>query len=276
MLFRSPRTGNNLVGGINLHYLDAQRVDELASALPSIMQGSSLYSRYQAGLRAVPEIFTNFYRTYDSKFIRGVRQDIMYPKYGTVKTVSKDIQNKIDQATKTPTQRAKESEPEYPEDLTNMQKKLDDVVQQLQTQPPPAVDPQEPEMQVARAEYQKSQAEPYQNVVRQDEREEQEAADAVRELEAQPETAVPSPAEAPAPTLPEQPLAASVQSPEEPLQPVADTPTAPAPVEAPPSEEEEAIPELTDIADANTKEDLEESIIYYSPTLRRYVVEQLV
>ena len=66
-----PRTGNNLVGGINLHYLDAQRVDELASALPSIMQGSSLYSRYQAGLRAVPEIFTNFYRTYDSKFIRG-------------------------------------------------------------------------------------------------------------------------------------------------------------------------------------------------------------
>src|SRR5688500_6669693 len=78
--WRHPNTGNDLVGGINIHYLDKKQVDALARALPQIMKAGNLKSRYWTGKKLVPEVFTKYYRTYNADFIRGVEQNVMYPK----------------------------------------------------------------------------------------------------------------------------------------------------------------------------------------------------
>ena len=47
--YRHPTTGNNLVGGINLNYLDTKTRDKLARNLPKIMEPNNLKRRYWAG-----------------------------------------------------------------------------------------------------------------------------------------------------------------------------------------------------------------------------------
>ena len=62
--YRHPNTGNNLIGGINLHYLNKKERDELARNLPNIMGGGNLYKRYWIGRRVSPSIFNKYYRLY--------------------------------------------------------------------------------------------------------------------------------------------------------------------------------------------------------------------
>jgi hypothetical protein len=148
--YRHPKTRNNLVGGVNLHYLDDKQRDQLARALPKIMAQGNLKSRYWEGRSLVPQVFENFYRTYNARFIRGVTKDIMYPKYGYLKTAGKWLKKKAKSFFKTKAQRAKAAEPKYPKDLEKMQDRLDQVVTQLQQEPPESPVQDTPEMQSAR------------------------------------------------------------------------------------------------------------------------------
>lgn len=148
--YRHPETGNNLVGGINLHYLDTRSRDSLAKALPKIMSARNLHDRYNRGRALAPDVFDHFYRTYDARYIRGVEPDIMYPKYGYIQAAKKWLKNKF---AKTKQQRIKDTEPEFPQDLDNIQDRLKQVVTQLQKQPPPEEPPDSPEMQAARDAY---------------------------------------------------------------------------------------------------------------------------
>jgi len=149
--YEHPNTGNELVGGINLHYLDRRERDKLAKVLPSIMGGNNLYDRYWIGKRVAPKIFEKYYRTYNAKYIRGVQKDIMYPKYGMMKATKNWLQKKLGGIFKTKAQRQKEVEPKYPQDLDAMQDRLNQVVQQLQQrQPRRPTEPDTPEMRAAR------------------------------------------------------------------------------------------------------------------------------
>ena len=67
-----PTTGNTLVAGINLNYLTPQQVLQVREFLPSILQNRHLKLRYWKGMEILPDIFDNFYRTYDRKYINVV------------------------------------------------------------------------------------------------------------------------------------------------------------------------------------------------------------
>lgn len=151
--YRHPNTGNNLIGGINLHYLNKKERDELARNLPNIMGGGNLYERYWIGRKVSPGIFNQYYRTYNARYVRGVTTDVMYPKYGLMKTTKKWLKKKLGGIFKSKAQRQKDAQPKYPQDLDNMQDHLDQVVQQLQQQSrkhPETVQPDTPEMKAAR------------------------------------------------------------------------------------------------------------------------------
>lgn len=152
--YKNPNTGNNLVGGINIHYLSSEQIEQLARALPRIMQARNLYNRYHIGKRLLPDIFDNFYRTYNAAYINNVKQNVMYPKYGLVKTAANWIKNKLAALRKSRQEREQDIEVDYPEDLQLMRDRLDQVVTDLQTEKPPAEVP-EPELQSARDEYQR-------------------------------------------------------------------------------------------------------------------------
>jgi hypothetical protein len=150
--YRHPKTGNNLIGGINLHYLNKKERDELARNLPNIMGGGNLYERYWIGRRVAPRIFNQYYRTYNARYVRGVTTDVLYPKYGMMKTTKNWLKKKLGGIFKSKAQRQKDAEPKYPQDLDNMQDRLDQVVQQLQQQQEerPDTQPDTPEMRAAR------------------------------------------------------------------------------------------------------------------------------
>lgn len=158
--WRHPRTGNNLVGGVNTNYLSQKQTLELAKALPSIMKAGDLQRRYWVGRRLVPSVFDNFYRTYNAAHIRGVEQDVMHPKYNFAKAAGDWIKKKVAGIFKSKAQRQKDAQPQYPDDLTDMQSNLAQAMTQLQQQRPdqPADEPEDtPEMRRAREAFQQFQ-----------------------------------------------------------------------------------------------------------------------
>lgn len=168
--WRHPNTGNNLVGGVNLHYLDKRQIDQLARALPKIMGAGNLKTRYWTGKQLAPEVFTKYYRTYNADFIRGAEKDVLYPKYGFLKTAQNWLKKKLGGIFKSKAQRDQEAQPQYPSDLSDMQSTLDKVVTDLQKQPqqaavakpgqkPEVVPPETPEMRRAREAFQQYQRE---------------------------------------------------------------------------------------------------------------------
>lgn len=160
--YEHPNTGNDLVGGINLNYLNDRQRDELARNLPKIMSGKNLYNRYWIGRKLVPNVFQNNYRTYNARFVRGVNQDVMYPKYGLAKTTKQWLKKKLGGLFKSKAQRQKELEPKYPKDLDNMQDRLNQVVHQLQQRSEVKAEPTtaEPsEITAARDDFKKQQKE---------------------------------------------------------------------------------------------------------------------
>jgi len=148
--YRHPSTGNNLIGGVNLHYITPGQRDEVAQALPEIMRAGNLKSRYWTGRKLVPDVFDNYYRTYNADSIRGVQKDVMYPKYGYLKTAQKWFKKKLGGAFKSKDKRQKDAEPKYPDDLQSMQDRLDQAVINLATDPPADEPSDTPEMQAAR------------------------------------------------------------------------------------------------------------------------------
>lgn len=134
-VYRHPSTGNNLVGGINLNYITPEQREKLAYALPQIMGAKNLRERYWTGRSLLPDIFNTYYRTYNPRFILGVKKDVMYPKYGYLKSTQQWLKKKLGGIFKSKEQRAQDLEPKYPEDLQSMSDRLDEVVAQLSQRP---------------------------------------------------------------------------------------------------------------------------------------------
>lgn len=151
-----PSTGNNLVGGINLNYLDINKRNALAKALPQIINSGNLYSRYHTGRRLLPSIFNNFYRTYNANKIRGVSTDVMYPQYGFKKAAQNAVKKAVNQ---TQPQQPASQEPKFNSDLSSMNDRLDQVVAKLSDPKSQerTTHPNAPEVQIARQEFQKPQ-----------------------------------------------------------------------------------------------------------------------
>jgi len=73
--FDNPYTDNELIGGINLHYLDGEQLERLRRAMPDLLRGGDLKRRYRIGKVILPDIFDEYYRTYDTKYIRAIKPD---------------------------------------------------------------------------------------------------------------------------------------------------------------------------------------------------------
>lgn len=258
--YRHPNTGNNLVGGINLNYLNVQQRQNLARVLPQIMKAGNLYSRYHAGRRLLPDIFDNFYRTYNANNIRGVETDVLYPKYGFLKTASDYLKKKVSGLFKSPEQRAKDAEPEYPQDLTGMNDMLNNVVQrlgqQVQTQPEPV---DTPEMQAARKAFQQyklDRAKSLQDIEQQEAEPLQQAtldyqAQQLQQGQAQPEQVDPG-------VLQRQPA-----------------PQEPTPQQLATSFNQEKEENRKELLDPKNDINLDEAIRYFSPKTGRYIMESV-
>lgn len=244
--YRHPSTNNDLVGGINLHYLSTSQRNALARVLPQIMAARDLYSRYWTGRRLIPDVFQRFYRTYNADHIRGVQRDTMYPKYGLLKTAGQWLKKKLSGAFKSREQRRQEAEPKFPQDLQSMQDKLDQVVQQIATEPQP-VEPSTPEMQAARDAFQQFQREKTLRDIEHDE-------DMPLRQEIQGKRVEQGDVK-PSPGMQLEPQQSKID-----------------PVEL----RKEQAQQEQDLEDPSLEVDLDElaeSIIYYSPLARRYVIE---
>jgi len=72
-------TGNTLVGGINLNYLNQEQIERLRTYLPEILAQKTLKARYWEGKRLLPDVFDNqdgYYRTYNRAEIRYIRPEV--------------------------------------------------------------------------------------------------------------------------------------------------------------------------------------------------------
>lgn len=157
--YQHPNTGNNLVGGINLNYLNQQQRNDLARVLPKLMQQSNLYQRYHQGKKLLPGVFDNYYRTYNAAHIRGVTAGVMHPRYGMLQASKDFFKKKIGGLFKSKAQRAKDLEPKFPSDLSGMKDALDQAVNQLGLEVAKGEEePDTPEMQAALANFQKYKA----------------------------------------------------------------------------------------------------------------------
>ena len=124
--YQHPTSGNELVGGVNLHYLTRQQIIDLQKSLPRIMRGSDLKQRYDIGTRVLPGVFNNAYRTYRSDYVQGVKPSELPYWY--------DKNTKVKKAQKTQRQK-------------DMQRQVAAQRQaELRRQALQAVEPQEPEL----------------------------------------------------------------------------------------------------------------------------------
>lgn len=73
--------GHRLVGGINLHYLSNNQLIQLRKALPEVMKGQNLKARYHQGKKALPIVFDNYYRTYNDEYIRSITPSTFHQWY---------------------------------------------------------------------------------------------------------------------------------------------------------------------------------------------------
>lgn len=62
--WKNQSTGNDLLGGININYMTDAELQRLRRAVPIILRARDLKSRYWVGRRLLPDIFTEYYRTY--------------------------------------------------------------------------------------------------------------------------------------------------------------------------------------------------------------------
>jgi hypothetical protein len=258
--FRST-AGNNLVGGINLNYLDKNQRDTLANVLPQIMASGNLYSRYHLGKRLLPDIFKNFYRTYNAENIRGVEKDILYPKYGFMKTARNFIRKKVSGLFKSPEQRAQDAAPKYPADLSGMDDMLDNVVvrlgQQQAQQPPAPINT--PEMQRARKAYQQYKLDQDTTLANAERQEDEPYRQATQDLQQKTGVAPPAP-QGPQIQVPQRPAPATPEV---------------TPQQLGQSFEKEKQENQAELLDPKNDINLDETIRYFSPKEGRYIMEAI-
>jgi hypothetical protein len=306
--YKNNNTNNNLVGGINLHYLSKDAIEDLSKVLPQIMQGNNLYQRYHIGLRLLPDVFDNYYRTYNANYVRGVKKDVLYPKYGYMKTASNWLKKKIGGIFKSKAEREQEAVPKYPEDLEQMQSRLDQAVAALQDTPQDEILPNDDEeMDAARSEYDKLSQKQDQSMADVERDEDTPLRNASHDYLDKQQPAV-TPTARTSPNMPNRktetitpdmsaqevaekstpelsdiaaqnqrrPAASQLMTqPPEPVLPE------PEPTELPIDDEpmdEIETPDITQVDDVNpleapAEDELSESLVYYSPLLRRYIVE---
>lgn len=119
--YKHPSTGNQLVGGINLHYISKRDQLDLRKLLPELSKIKGLKRRYRFGARALPHIFSDqAYRTYNSEHIADLKTGVLFPVYGVL---SKNAQ-KATQArtTKAVQQRAEPVVVAANKDIRNVEK----------------------------------------------------------------------------------------------------------------------------------------------------------
>jgi len=75
--WRSPGTGNILVCGINLNYLSEEEIAQLRQNLATILSKRTLKDRYWEGMRLLPGIFKDNYRTYKQDEIDAVSRETL-------------------------------------------------------------------------------------------------------------------------------------------------------------------------------------------------------
>lgn len=144
--YRNPQTGNLLIGGINTNYLNNRQKERLRVVLPTLMQAKNLYYRYHTGLNLLPDIFDSFYRTYDPNYIRAVDKSILYPKQ-SIDTAKRALaQAKLDKLRKSKEAQLQQAMPQYPNDISKMDKTLDQKTQDVATRRPQEQPSNEPEI----------------------------------------------------------------------------------------------------------------------------------
>lgn len=82
--YRNRKTGNVLVGGVNLKYLDKEQVKRLRENLSDILRsGRTLKKRWAAGNRLLPDVFPKShkgaYRTYDANMMHITSKSTITP-----------------------------------------------------------------------------------------------------------------------------------------------------------------------------------------------------
>jgi len=75
--WKHPSTRNVLVGGVNLNYLNDRQVDHLQKVLKRVLATRRLKDRYWRGRDLAPDIFNNYYRTYNKKYIHAVTPETL-------------------------------------------------------------------------------------------------------------------------------------------------------------------------------------------------------
>lgn len=278
--YRHPATGNLLVGGININYLSNRQKERLRVSLPKLMKARNLYYRYHSGLRLLPDIFDAFYRTYNPNYIRAVNKSALYPKEPPDQARRDLAKARLDKIRKTREARLQQAMPQYPNDLSQMDKKLDQKTVEIATRPPQEQPPVEPEIANAKQNYARikqdkaaaeknklaqlsKDAKPTQGYVA-PEPDEQSRPEIRRELDAQrlttkDELATIAYNDEPDPLSPApQPKA---QRPQQPAQDIEIDTTEPTLIE----------PE--DDVEIAADPGLEESIVYWDPRYNRYIVE---
>jgi len=69
-----PKTGNTLLGGVNINYLSADQVNKLKKVAKQIFVRGTLRSRYRYLKRKLPDV-AQYYRTYDEDYIHSDQPD---------------------------------------------------------------------------------------------------------------------------------------------------------------------------------------------------------
>lgn len=280
-MYRHPNTGNNLVGAINLRYLDKQQIEQLQRILPKLHQTKNLKRRYYMGISLLPEVFENYYRTYNAEHIRDLKRGSIYPKYGILKTAANYVKKKATDVFKSKQQKEKEAMPQYPSDIADIDSRIDQAVRQVAQAPPQEVPAQD--AAAAQRDVVRQQQEPERSVAQQDALGQKavERARAAKEMNKQVERGQA--------LSPRQKQQQAYQADQQQIEKEKQTLQPPAP-QVGPQTEPQAEPEVqpapepniqkaentTDKIDIDTNdtEDIQfESIRYWSPSLNKYITE---
>lgn len=284
-MYRHPNTGNNLVGAINLRYLNKRQIEQLQKILPQLHQTKNLKRRYYMGISLLPEVFEHYYRTYNAEHIRDLKRGAIYPKYGILKTAANYVKKKAANVFKTRKQREADALPQYPNDIADIDSRIDQAVRQVAQANPDEVPQQD--IAAAQKDVRRQQNEPERSVAQQDILG-QRAVDKAKQVQQQKRKADQGMALTPDQKT-QQAYQADQQEINNQLRPIKQItqPTQPETAQTIPRQPEEQIPvepdlenaeEITDKIDINTNdtEDLDpqmESIRYWSPSLNRYITE---
>lgn len=83
--YNHPNTHNDLVGAINLNYLDNRDKNDLRRILPDLTRIKGLKKRSRYVREMLPFVFDNAYRQYNINHISNLKRGVLYPVYGVLR-----------------------------------------------------------------------------------------------------------------------------------------------------------------------------------------------